>query len=734
MVSCDHEDGEISGPPIVPNPPTSPDSPPNRAGAASPASTASEPSDFAVKLVSYSDCSGLLNAVQAAALEWVGPYGFDDVNYWGGPVLSVQEDALEDALDALEDALAEPAQDNSVSAIDVPEAAPASPAAPALTPTTAARAAEAPAASAESAGPSADIVTESADEAPSGSVESAPEQGVDFSGTNVQVEGVDEADIIKTDGRRIIVSSGEWVTIVDVTGSEPEITGRVNVPNNNASEMLFYRDRVLLLSATWGNIRPLAEGRSTDDEIARSSSRRSESSMLSITEVLLDGTPRRGNTLQIEGSYLSSRSIGGTAHVIFNYYPGELGFVVPQNSHSESSIAVATEANRRAVQESTLADWLPQYRTISADGSVREEGQLLNCSRVNTPSEFNTFSTLGVLTLDLTNALEKGVASSTFAGGQIVYSSARNLYVVTDTLVPQRFFETQASRVELENQYRTSIHKFSLGNGGANYQASGSVKGHLLNQFSMNEYDGHLFAATTDGTPWGGNSESFIHSLTQEGQDLINVGSVGNMGKGERIYSVRFIADRGYVVTFRQVDPLYVVDLSDPARMKVLGELKIPGYSAYLHPISSDLLAGVGADATSTGRITGAKVSLFDVSDPANPRELDNWVLSDAQSNVEWDHRAFLWWEPQKALVIPVQSWNNPDRNGALVLDVDRNDGISLRGTIQHDTSRDNYYDYIYQIIRSLVIGDDLWTLSSAILQSNDFTSLELNDRLRLPN
>ena len=731
LVSCDHEDGEISGPSTGPNPPTSPDSPPDRRGATSPAYTASEPSVFALKLVSYSDCSGLLKAVQAAALERVGPYGFEEVNDWRNPNVRVQEDAL-----------VEFSQDSSVSAGDVPEPAPAAPALSPVTPTTAAppptttrsaaqgAAAEA-APPAAAAGPSADILS---DEGSSGAAESAPEQGVDFSGTNVQVEGVDEADIIKTDGRRIIVSSGEWVTVVDVTGSEPEITGRVNVPNNNASEMLFYRDRVLLLSTGWGNIRPLAEERSSDGEIARSSFWRPESSMLSITEVLLDETPRRGNTLQIEGGYLSSRSIGGTAHVVFNYYPGELGFVVPQNSRSQSSLDVATQANRLAVQNTTLADWLPQYRTISADGSVREEGQLLNCSRVNTPSRFNTFSTLGVLTLDLTNALEKGVASATFAGGQIVYSSTENLYVVTDTPVPQLFWENQESRAELENQYRTSIHKFSLGSGGAKYQASGSVKGHLLNQFSMNEYDDHLFVAATDGSPWGGNSESFIHSLTQEEQNLVNVGSVGNMGRGERIYSVRFIADRGYVVTFRQVDPLYVVDLSDPAEMRVLGELKIPGYSAYLHPISSDLLAGVGADATSTGRITGAKVSLFDVSDPANPRELDNWVLADAQSNVEWDHRAFLWWEPQKALVVPVQSWNNPDRNGALVLDVDRDDGISLRGTIQHDTSKDNYYNYIYHIIRSLVIGDDLWTLSSAILQSNDFTSLELNDRLRLPN
>ncbi len=652
------------------------------------ASAEDEPS-LATTLQSYRNCDGLLAAIKNAALERVGPFGFDDGNYWRREVVAVEEFIQDDG--AAADFSADFSADAMPSiARDMPSEAPESSAA-----------------------------------------KSAPQAGVDFSGTNVQVVGVDEADIVKTDGRRIIVSGREWITVVDVTGDEPIVTGRVNVPNNYASEMLFHDDRLLLLSTTYGSVRPInTEAGAADRAITW------ETSRLTVTEVLLDGTPRRGNTLHVEGGYLSSRSIGSTAHVVFNHSPDGLGFVYPQNPRNESSAARATEANRQVVEESKLSDWLPQYRLIASDGSVQEEGSLLDCSKVKTPSDFNTFTTLGVLTIDLDAALAKGLASATFAGGRTIYASTENLYVVTEATIRPALFETEDLRASLEERYRTSIHKFSLSESGATYLASGSVKGHLLNQFSMNERGGHFFVAATLGTPWGTgpSSESFIHSLRQVGSSLQNVASVGNMGKGERIYSVRYIDDRAYVVTFRQVDPLYVVDLSDPAKMKVLGELKIPGYSAYLHPLGGDLIAGVGADATGQGRITGAKVSLFDVSDPSNPTEIDNWVLADAQSDVEWDHRAFLWWAPEKALVVPVSSWRNRDNNGALVLNVDKSEGISLRGMIRHDASSDNYNDYIYRIIRSLVIGDDLWTLSQAVLQSNDFASLEEDSRIRLPN
>ena len=239
------------------------------------------------------------------------------------------------------------------------------------------------------------------------------------------------------------------------------------------------------------------------------------------------------------------------------------------------------------------------------------------------PEEFAGFDTLSVTTLDLGGLLEVGGGTGIIAQGQTVYASQESLYVSTNVYIPNDAWERFPNdMVALEETYESAIHKFDIaGEGPAEYRASGSVEGHLLNQFAMDEFEGFLRVATTMGSPWGGDdSESQVVVLGERNGVLTQVGAVGDMGEGERIYSVRFIGATGYVVTFRQVDPLYVLDLRDPENPTVSGELKIPGYSAYLHPLGDGLLLGVGQDADSDGRTLGAKATLFDVSDPANPR------------------------------------------------------------------------------------------------------------------
>jgi Beta propeller domain len=164
------------------------------------------------------------------------------------------------------------------------------------------------------------------------------------------------------------------------------------------------------------------------------------------------------------------------------------------------------------------------------------------------------------------------------------------------------------------------------------------------------------------------------------------VGQVGNLGRGERIYAVRFLGDVGYVVTFRQVDPLYTIDLSDPGRPRVVGELKIPGYSAYLHPVGEGLLLGVGQDATDEGRRLGAQVSLFDVSDPARPERLDQIPLGQGSTQAEFDHHAFLWWAPRNLAVLPLQLYapDAPQFSGAVGVSVEPGRGLAERGRLTH--------------------------------------------------
>jgi len=387
-------------------------------------------------------------------------------------------------------------------------------------------------------------------------------------------------------------------------------------------------------------------------------------------------------TLTVEGRYLSARLIDGTVRMVISSYPTDLPFVYPSNEAGEE---IALEANLKVIDLTTLEDWLPEYTLVESDGSSTT-GLLVACDRTHRPAEFAGFETLSVLTFSAGGGLDAGDATSVIAGGETVYASTESIYVATNVWVPGDWFAFEGDGFqEFNESYSTAIHKFSInGSDPAEYEASGSVRGHLLNQFSMDEYDGYFRVATTDGPPWGfdDTSESFIVVLEQQGDQLVEVGSVGEMGKGERIFSVRFIGEAAYVVTFRQTDPLYVVDLSNPANPAVTGELKIPGYSAYLHPLGNGRLLGIGQDATEEGRTIGAKVSLFDVSDPSDPREIDNFVLPDSYTEAEWDHHAFLYWAPEQIMVMPLQSWQD-DFAGAIVFKLD--DGIREFGRISHD-------------------------------------------------
>jgi uncharacterized secreted protein with C-terminal beta-propeller domain len=336
---------------------------------------------------------------------------------------------------------------------------------------------------------------------------------------------------------------------------------------------------------------------------------------------------------------------------------------------------------------------------------------------------FSGLDVLTVLTVDMSWGLPAVDSDSVMTDADTVYASPTSLYVTSD-----RWTEPEANAPPTVQQ--TAIHRFDISKSGETaYAASGSVAGELLNQFSLSEYDGRLRVATTTGpTPPDSAvpppSQSYVSVLEQRGAGLVTVGRVGSLGDGERIYAVRFIGDRGYVVTFRQTDPLYTLDLSDPTAPAVRGEIKMQGYSAYLHPIGDDLLLGIGQAATEFGRRQGTQLSVFDVSDPADPRRLQALHLPDSYSDAEDDHLAFLWWPQTKLAVMPQSIWSTQPGElgfqGAIGYRVGRQ-GIEEVGRASHTSAE---YPWMGGVRRSVVVGGRLFLISNLGVQAARLSDL----------
>lgn len=540
----------------------------------------------------------------------------------------------------------------------------------------------------------------------SDALENAPaaQEGTDYSGTNVQEEGVDEPDTVKTDGVRLVAVIDDLVTgaarleVVDVSGAAPAALGEVGLPMWNAS-LLLDGDRAWAIGSAggYGGPMPVEQGMATDvaaSGVASSGGAAQPDPGLAapfamsttIAEVdLTDLTsPTVVDVIHIEGSLVSARLADGRIRVVTTSpEPSGVQFEYPSDSQDEDR---ATEANRELIRASTIEQWLP-----SAAMGGGEPQPLVDCANLYRPSEFSGFAMVAVSTIDTATGLGDPAALDAvgvLAGGETVYASASSLYVATNRWLESDDFDEQGNSIGSAS-YETAVHRFDIsGDGPATYVASGTVRGHVLNQFAMSEHDDNLRVATTDGSPWMGSedtSESFVTVLALQGDALVEIGQVGDLGPTETIQSVRFIGDTAYVVTFRQTDPLYVVDLADPTNPRAVGELHVPGFSAYLHPLGDGLLLGVGQDGTAEGVLTGAKVSLFDVSDPASPTELATWTApGNSSSEVQWDHHAFLWWPATQTAVLPVSSWSEDlgtPTDRAVVLHVDRS-GITEVGSV----------------------------------------------------
>jgi hypothetical protein len=534
-------------------------------------------------------------------------------------------------------------------------------------------------------------------------------------GTNNQVAGVEEADIVQTDGKHIYtIYKRELLIIKSWPASETSIVARYRLDAGTQPKELFVsRDRLVILSRAYGS-----KTRITVLDIARRSQ------------------PRVLKEIDLQGQLGQTRMIGRKLYLVTTS-PMRLPEAVtraianvdwsPLNSangfHPVRPAAVAlvhSQLSRRihqALDRRDIERLLPRVWDLGPNGQAGAARALHRPRDLFVPSTGSQPGLLSLTRLDLDRFDLR--STGVMAHGSKVYASTGSFYVAQPS---RRWWRGRGSA------QTTRIHKFSLGNRAPAYAASGTVRGTLLNQFSMDEHKGYLRVATTErssrrwsrprwsrprgpsgrgwssgrgwgrGRGWSRGRRTFtgggnhIHVLAQRGANLEVVGSVTGLAKGERIYSARFLGDEGYIVTFRRTDPLFTIDLSDPRRPRVMGELKVNGYSSYMHPLGRRTLLTIGQDATSTGRVTGVHLQIFDVSDLTNPRRTHHHKLnigsgrsfSQAQNN----HHAFTYDRKSGVLAFPLtlRDYRNPENNfvGLMLVAADPWAGLREIGRIDH--------------------------------------------------
>jgi len=527
----------------------------------------------------------------------------------------------------------------------------------------------------------------------------------------VQEAGVDEPDIVKSDGSHIFAVARNKLYAVDARAAKPRLLGSLALPQGSTSQLLLYKSRLLVLTSA---------GVFSGPPVARAGVFPLLPTKTVLTEVDAHDPAAMQvvRTLTVDGSYLTARQVGATARVVIAS--------TPRISQIEG---VSPKTSREAIASSGLQTWLPSAVLNDRRSRRTTTRPLVQCRAVRPPTRFSGVGLVTILTVDLERGLPAVDSDALMMGSGTVYASADALYLASQSWFamplagPVRPQPTGIT-TEIDTFDTSQAHTTS-------YEASGTVSGFLLNQWSLSAYNGNLRVASTELPPWWNPSsqqasETAVHVLAERAGKLAEIGRVGGLGRGERVYAVRFIGATGFVVTFRQVDPLYTLDLSDPTDPNVLGTLELRGYSAYLHPVGTDRLLGVGQDATDQGGLLGTQLTLFDISNLRRPARLDAAPLGPGSSEVEYDPHAFLYWPAKGLAVLPVQiaSTSTAQFTGAIAFRVGRN-GIKELTKISHPAEAGASTGQAgAPIRRSLVVGNRLYTLSDGGVRANSLDTL----------
>ncbi len=617
-------------------------------------------------------------------------------------------------------------------------------------------------------------------------VDTAGSGASDHSTTNIQVEGVDEADVVKNDGRYIYVVSGRKVVIVDAYPAEDaEILSEIEF-DEQPSEIFINEDKLVVFTQEYIN----EDGRSPTPYYYGSTTKTN----VVVYDISNRKKPKVAREIKADGNYFDSRMIGDYVYVIINepvyYRPCPVYDSVILEGVGEfiagDCVEESITAPKVTIDGEETGDELPDIYYWDAPDTSYHFTTIL---AINTQDDKekpgrkiflmgdaqNMFVSLGNIYVTRTKGINDyevmeevydeivipGMPRQTRAGLEEIESSNKSFNVkrleraevvreyianLDKEETSELYEQIDAKTILIMEEYQksseqTAINKIAINKGKITPKASGSVPGTVLNQFSMDEYAGNFRIATTVG--WNGDNNVYVLD-----EDLDVIGELEGLAPGESIYSARFMGSRCYLVTFKKIDPLFVIDMSDPKNPKVLGKLKIPGYSDYLHPYDENHLIGIGKETVEAEEgdfawYQGVKISLFDVTDVEKPKEIDKYEIGDrgTDSYALQDHKAFLFSKSKNLLVIPIllaeideekyprgvsaNTYGDFVWQGAYVFELTLEDGFELKGRVTHADAgqflKSGYYygDDSTSVKRSLYMDDTLYTISDKKIKMN---------------
>lgn len=584
--------------------------------------------------------------------------------------------------------------------------------------------------------------------APSAAYASRSGSGSDsVSSTNVQVAGVDEGDIVKTDGNYIYAISNVYDNYVNYSKvniistlrkGNMQVVGSIKVTGSplelylKGNKLTLIVNQDMYLDLNTNKYLTIAEYQKISSDYQKNYktntgamndafyNRYMYKSMVAalVYDISNPAQPKNIRNVKQDGYYLSSRLIGDQLYMVTN------------SSSYWIRYAKSDDININAI--------VPQY----SDTAFGITNKILLPQSICMFPNVNYYSFTVVSGFNI-NANTQVTCEATLGGGSNIYASQNSLYVMSE-----HYNNAGASaRIMMPTSSNTNILKYSLSNGVPKVSAFGSVPGRILNQFSVDEYNGNFRVATTTGNTWGeGTTNNNVYVLNSS---LKVVGKIENLAPGERIYSVRFMDKKGYVVTFKEVDPLFALDLSNPQAPKVTGQLKIPGFSNYLHPYSENILIGIGNNTVESvaGALTnGLKLSLFDVSNPFAPKEIQSYTLGSrgTYSEVLYNHKALMFSKEKNIMGFPVQLYETTKASeygtltniGFYLFKIDPKSGFSLLGNVTHlnaGTNPNNAWSSGLVINRGVYVDNTLYTISDKLVKANSLNNLKLIQQVNLP-